>query len=187
MMDECPVCYCEQANCKLVCGHSFCRSCVKKWYYNTSDTQACCPMCRKRLYFKGMYKVLDKWEEERVELQGQEVFNQMFDELLEDVSDSSEDWEDDDWDSEDWDSEEEEDWEDFCPPVFEDERMSDLRDLQERFRLIQQSGFTMSPELLSDYWCEVCCYTTAAFGRARPEVASNKRRQQIARLSAGTN
>lgn len=60
---ECPVCYTKNCNCKLVCGHSFCKSCVKTWYLST-DSEPTCPMCRSTMCFKGMLKVTNEWERE---------------------------------------------------------------------------------------------------------------------------
>ena len=80
-MEECPICYNNQTSCSLVCGHSFCRVCVKSWYYKSTD-QCTCPMCRRDLYFKGMNNVIIKWEEERRGEQLQDLFARAFDEAL---------------------------------------------------------------------------------------------------------
>lgn len=85
---ECPVCYCDQATCKLVCNHSFCKSCVKSWYQKSEDPS--CPMCRHKLYFKGMYKLERIWENERIEKMNQEAFNEEFDGIFEE---EDSDWE----------------------------------------------------------------------------------------------
>ena len=77
---ECAVCYCNASNCKLVCGHSFCRQCVKDWYQKGSEQT--CPMCRHKLYFKGMYKLLQVWEEERFEQQRDEAFAEAIDQIF---------------------------------------------------------------------------------------------------------
>ena len=82
---ECAVCYCNSANCKLVCGHSFCRQCVKDWYQKGSEQT--CPMCRHKLYFKGMYKVTPVWEEERFEKQRDEAFAEAIDQILSEEDD----------------------------------------------------------------------------------------------------
>lgn len=79
---ECPVCYCDQANCKLVCKHSFCKSCVKSWYEKSDEPT--CPMCRHKLYFKGLYKLERIWEQERNEKINQQAFNDEFDYIFED-------------------------------------------------------------------------------------------------------
>ena len=62
---ECAVCYSATANCTLVCKHAFCKDCVKEWYHKSDDPT--CPMCRRAMYFKGMYKVAETWEKERNE------------------------------------------------------------------------------------------------------------------------
>lgn len=78
---ECSVCYTEKPNCKLVCGHSFCHSCVKEWYLK-NENEATCPMCRARLYFKGMYKMCKIWDEEKHQKQLEEIYGNCFDELF---------------------------------------------------------------------------------------------------------
>lgn len=78
---ECSVCYTDYPKCKLVCGHSFCMSCVKEWYLKCED-EATCPMCRQTIYFRGMRKMYDKWEEERHEKKLQETFENCFNEIL---------------------------------------------------------------------------------------------------------
>lgn len=78
---ECSVCYTENPKCKLVCGHSFCMSCIKEWYLKCDD-EATCPMCRRSIYFKGMRKMCDKWEEEKHEKKLQETFENCFNEIL---------------------------------------------------------------------------------------------------------
>jgi len=111
---ECAVCYCNNANCKLICGHSFCHQCVKDWYQKGAEQT--CPMCRHKLYFKGMYKVTPVWEEERFYKQRDEAFAEAVDQIFE-QSDSeaaeseseSEDNESDD-DSDDWETASEDDW-----------------------------------------------------------------------------
>ena len=75
MEQECGVCYTNCSNCHLVCGHSFCGSCVKKWYTTGSQT---CPMCRADLYFKRMAQKVDEWEDERIEKQYQDTYGQLF-------------------------------------------------------------------------------------------------------------
>ncbi len=82
---ECPVCYICDANCQLVCGHSFCKDCVKNWYFKSQGEECSCPMCRSPLYFRGLNRVAEKWEEERIEQKYQSVFNEVFEEILEDV------------------------------------------------------------------------------------------------------
>ena len=101
---ECPVCYCDQASCKLVCKHSFCKSCIKSWYEKSDEPS--CPMCRHKLYFKGMYKLERIWEQERIEKMNQEAFDEEFNSIFEE--------EDSDWEtSTESDEEEDSDWETF--------------------------------------------------------------------------
>ena len=143
---ECAVCYCNQARCKLVCGHSFCKSCVKDWYHASEDPS--CPMCRKRLYFKGMYKVVEEWEQERFDKKNEESFAEVFESLFED---SEEEWDSDEEDSEEWDSDSEEEW-DFTEP---DYRLEDIQELQNRFSMLRSGGFFIEPEFLCDYYTVV--------------------------------
>lgn len=77
---ECEVCYTSTANCKLVCGHRFCSRCVKTWYEKSPDPT--CPFCRRRLYFKGMYKMREKWEEEAYEAKVGDVLSRAIDESI---------------------------------------------------------------------------------------------------------
>ena len=99
MDSECAVCYCEQATCKLVCNHSFCKTCVKTWYQKSDEPT--CPMCRRVMYFKGLHKLSEKWEDERIEKLNEEAFNTAFDAIFEEGSDYSESEEDSEEDS-DW-------------------------------------------------------------------------------------
>lgn len=99
MDSECAVCYCEQATCKLVCNHSFCKTCVKTWYQKSDEPT--CPMCRRVMYFKGLHKLSEKWEDERIEKLNEEAFNTAFDAIFEEGSDYSESEEDSESDS-DW-------------------------------------------------------------------------------------
>ena len=83
-MMECPVCYCEDAKCTLVCGHSFCHGCVKNWW-TKSEECATCPMCRQSLYFRGIRDHVAKWDSEKIEFRNQSVYNRIFDEIMEDL------------------------------------------------------------------------------------------------------
>ena len=76
---ECEVCYCNNANCKLVCGHSFCHDCVKTWYHKGANEG--CPMCRKKLYFKRM--PLKRWKKEAEEEKKDAIFSEAFDTCVE--------------------------------------------------------------------------------------------------------
>jgi hypothetical protein len=83
---ECPVCYTNKTSCKLVCGHAFCKDCVKTWYHKCEEPS--CPMCRRVMYFKGMNKVIRVWEKERIIKKNEDAFNQAFDEIFEDDDDN---------------------------------------------------------------------------------------------------
>ena len=85
---ECPVCYSDKASCALVCGHAFCKSCVKTWYYKCDEPS--CPMCRRIMYFKGMGKVVHEWDRERIDQKNEEAFSEAFDAIFQ-VADESED------------------------------------------------------------------------------------------------
>ena len=82
---ECPVCYSSAASCNLVCGHAFCNDCVKEWY-NKSDEQNC-PMCRKGMYFKGMYKVRKEWDKEARDAHIQEIYAGAVNDIIEEFED----------------------------------------------------------------------------------------------------
>ena len=81
VMEECPVCYCEDAKCHLVCGHSFCHGCTKEWWLKSPEAN--CPMCRAPLYFRGMRRVAERWEYERGEKMKDTVYSRIFNEILE--------------------------------------------------------------------------------------------------------
>lgn len=72
------MCYENCANRKLVCGHTFCFSCVKKWYMQGSGT---CPMCRKKVHYRRM--PIKKWQLEAEESKKETVFQESFDDLVE--------------------------------------------------------------------------------------------------------
>ena len=179
---ECSVCYCSQANCKLICKHSFCRDCVKQWYLNAKDTPSC-PMCRKRLYFKGMHKLTKEWSQETYEKQNQDAFGEAIDYILSDESDEEEHGEEDEETDSDYDTQEDEEEPELPGPVLslvesdtdseedeesdwggddEDEgfwgkeidyRMLDLLEAERRFKILNESGFDIDAELLfHDYY-----------------------------------
>lgn len=104
MDNECSVCYCEQATCKLICNHSFCKSCVKTWYQKSSEPT--CPMCRHTMYFKGLHKISEIWQDERIEKQNEEAFNIAFDAIFEDEDESESESEESESESEENESEE---------------------------------------------------------------------------------
>lgn len=80
---ECPICYTNTPDCKYFCGHSFCKTCTKEWFTKCDDEPSC-PMCRKSIYFKGIDKKKDEWEEERIDNMFQRVFAEAVDDILED-------------------------------------------------------------------------------------------------------
>jgi hypothetical protein len=84
---ECPVCYCSDATCKLVCGHAFCGQCVKEWWLKSENDTQGCPMCRKPIYFRGMNDKVVEWDDERREQMFERVYSRVFDEIVEDVED----------------------------------------------------------------------------------------------------
>ena len=81
-MESCAVCMDNVPRCHLVCGHTFCFCCVKEWYFKSEEPS--CPMCRRDMYFKGMYKQIDEWEEEKQESIIEEVYSDVFDSICED-------------------------------------------------------------------------------------------------------
>lgn len=83
---ECPVCYENSTNCTLVCGHSFCKSCVKTWYTKGGS----CPMCRKKVHYRRM--PIKKWQKEIEENKKEQVFQDAFDFTLEDLMEPIELW-----------------------------------------------------------------------------------------------
>lgn len=76
---ECPVCYENNTNCKLVCGHEFCKSCVKTWYMKGGS----CPMCRRKVHYRRM--PIKKWAQETQENKKNEVYQEAFEFMLEDL------------------------------------------------------------------------------------------------------
>ena len=150
-------------------------------------------MCRKKLYFRGMYKMIPKWEKERLDIAEQEAFEEVFNdifnrepearpahELMEAASEyhsydgprealegreTQEDHEDTDSESSETDSDISEDsdtdswftydnWEDDEPNESE-EILEEIQFIQERFRRIQQSGYTVSADLLGGYYYDI--------------------------------
>jgi len=115
MSCECPVCYGDKTSCKLVCGHSFCNTCVKAWYFKSEEPS--CPMCRRKMYFKGMWKLTNNWIQERVDQKNQEFFGEAFEDIFEEESDSDTESEsdsdasDDSWETCSFDTQQEpDDW-----------------------------------------------------------------------------
>ena len=82
------MCYNDKASCNLVCGHAFCKNCVKTWYYKCDEPS--CPMCRRNLYFKGMHKIVDAWDRERENQKNESAFNSAFEDIFDDPESESE-------------------------------------------------------------------------------------------------
>lgn len=83
-MTECPICYeTTHNNTKLVCDHTFCKNCVKEWLMKSDSDDCTCPMCRKPLYYKGMYKhanqLQEEWHTKQLDALFFEVFDMIFD------------------------------------------------------------------------------------------------------------
>ena len=84
--EDCPVCFTDKSvTCNLVCGHSFCHSCIKEWY-SKGEAGRSCPMCRKPLYFKGMYKKQLEWNNEYLQNELSRVFANSFDDILDEAT-----------------------------------------------------------------------------------------------------
>ena len=82
--EDCSICMCNRPNCQLMCGHTFCRQCVKEWYVKTGDTATCgCPVCRRPMYFRNMHKHTRAWKREKHENMYDSAFEMCFDELWE--------------------------------------------------------------------------------------------------------
>ena len=78
-MRPCVVCYTEPEKIKLVCNHSFCYDCIKNWYLKNPS----CPMCRKTIYFRGFYKIRNKWDQEQKEKKFDELYEEYVDDIFE--------------------------------------------------------------------------------------------------------
>ena len=146
------MCYCNQARCKLVCSHSFCKSCVKDWYYASDEPS--CPMCRKRMYFKGMYKVSQEWDRERFDQKNEEAFAEVLENLFEESDSEPVEW---DTDSSDWETDsdaESSEWDFELPSA--DHRLFELECIQERFTILRNGGFFVEPEFLESDYYTVC-------------------------------
>ena len=171
---ECAVCYCNSANCKLVCGHSFCRQCVKDWYQKGSEQT--CPMCRHRLYFKGMYKVIPIWEEERFEQQRDQAFAEAVDQILEEdedgdplMADSMEIDDEDDDDESIWETASESESESDCADdEYEgwsfhssDSRLSEIADIQDQFNIFCNIG--IDPSIFVQAYAEGAVFDSDTF------------------------
>ena len=76
---SCIVCMDGIVDCDLVCGHSFCCTCVKEWYMKGNST---CPMCRTNICFRGFTHSVKKWRKERDEQKLDSVFADAVDFIL---------------------------------------------------------------------------------------------------------
>lgn len=123
-------------------------------------------MCRHRLYFKGMFKMIPKWEEERIEQQREDafaeacetIFNEEVEEDETEVEDEDEyDEEDDDetWemDSEDDDDEYSREWDWVIPDL----RLRNLTNIQRRFN--EYSIFGIDPSVFIDAYVYGATFT----------------------------
>jgi hypothetical protein len=133
---ECPVCYSDKANCNLVCGHAFCKDCVKTWYYKCDEPS--CPMCRRNLYFKGMHKVVNEWDKERILKKNEEAFNQAF----EDIFDESDEEEEEDSDSDSWEtmSGESDMFPDYNKELYSQYMLEEIKLLQKEYQKAEELG-----------------------------------------------
>ena len=151
---ECAVCFTNNSNCKLICGHSFCSQCVKDWYQKGSEQT--CPFCRRNLYFKGMYKVIPQWEEERYYEQRDEAFadacEQVFEAMEAEAEDSEEEY-DSQEDEDEYETVSGSDWDSCygdnpCEDFFEceelDERLDELSNIQDEFNRFSHFGYDPS-------------------------------------------
>ena len=171
MDSECAVCYCEQATCKLVCNHSFCKTCVKTWYQKSDEPT--CPMCRRVMYFKGLHKISEKWEDERIEKLNEEAFNTAFDAIFEEGSDysDSEDSEDSDWETSSESESDTDDWnnESNIHGLFNDvwEAFQEDQEVDDSSSSEISSEETISEvESDSDYWIKSIIKLQAAYKKA---------------------
>lgn len=85
MKDECPICYDTKQNCTLICQHSFCYKCIKEWYCQSVNTPSC-PICRKNIYFKRMYKNKNKLQNEQNEHLMQKCFEKYLEYILNNIT-----------------------------------------------------------------------------------------------------
>lgn len=190
---ECSVCYANKANCKLVCGHEFCRTCVKQWYYKGDGEECTCPMCRAKLYFKGMYKVIPLWEEERFEQKNQEAFAEAFENIIEEFE-NFEEYSDSDSDSDSWETDNDAESDDMLPETYISEYRSemtleDIMFIQERFNLLNTGGFLIEPEFIeNDYYKITTNYKTYFYEDITPDekfISKHKgTRQGLKRIGA---
>lgn len=55
-----------------------------------ADSEPSCPMCRSKLYFKGMSKVTEKWDMESEEQMWEDVYTEAITEGADDIDDGEE-------------------------------------------------------------------------------------------------
>lgn len=153
-MECCPVCLENNATCQLVCKHAFCTQCLKDWHTKGNCT---CPMCRRDIYFKGFWKVRDRWNEEHEQEKFDEAYGKCIDDLFEDDEDFYSDEDEDEnpgwWDHLLEDSECDTDEEDD-PVVLRQipaplTLFQKLQKIDERFRILKD--YVEDPEELIDY------------------------------------
>lgn len=77
---ECPICFTDSNLTTLVCSHHICIHCVEDWYPRNPS----CPLCRKSLYFRGMYKKKLEWVNNRQYIIQDKVYSRLIDSLFED-------------------------------------------------------------------------------------------------------
>jgi len=94
-----------------------------------------------------MYKVVPKWEEERIDLLQEEAFAEAFNDIFEcEESEIEYDSDDESWTS--WSS-----WSDDLPFMEEpDYRLDDILDMQGRFRSLTESGIFVSADILNEWY-----------------------------------
>ena len=114
-------------------------------------------MCRHRLYFKGMYKVIPIWEEERFEQQRDQAFAEAVEQILDEDGDTlmadpmEVDEEDDESVWETASESESESGSDYTDDEYEgwsfdssDSRLSDIADIQDQFNIFCNIGIDPS-------------------------------------------
>lgn len=86
---ECSICLseisCGEKKTSLICGHTFHTGCIKNWFLKSENG---CPMCRGPLHFRGMIRA--KWIQEKESTDTEEPFENIFNEVIEEVERASE-------------------------------------------------------------------------------------------------
>lgn len=78
---ECSICLNECTNCTkktLLCNHVFHTDCIKEWFMKGDD----CPLCRGKLYFRGMFKT--NWHTEKANQVVGTSIETIFNEIVDD-------------------------------------------------------------------------------------------------------